>query len=89
MHLLGRRLRFAFTHPGRIGQANQNAFRAEQTGNGLTPWLFPCCYQERVALCFQLFRGLCNIFYVKFEPGGGSWQIGWPFVHTETRLSCL
>lgn len=69
------RPRFAFAHQWRIGQTDQNAFRAEQTGHCLTPWLFLCCYQERVAFCFQLFRGLGNIFYVKFEPGGRSWQI--------------
>src|SRR5690242_2387122 len=89
LHLLGRDLRLAFTHPGRIGQANQNAFRAEQTGHGLTPWLFLCCYQKRVPLCFQLLRGLGNIFDIKFEPGGGSWQMRWPFVHAKTRLCSL
>src|SRR5205085_2030127 len=36
-----------------------------------------------------LFRGLGNIFYIKFEPGGWSWQISWPFLHAKTRLSSL
>src|SRR5690242_19552609 len=67
-----KKLRITFTQPWRIGQTNQNTFWAQQTGHRLTPWLFPCYYQELVAFCFQLLRGLGNIFYVKFEPGDGS-----------------
>src|SRR6266516_318459 len=58
-------------------------------GHRLTPGLFPCCYEELVAVCFQLFRSLSNIFNIKFEPGGESGQICWPFVHTKTRLGSL
>src|SRR6266496_2898042 len=51
------RLRLALTHPWRIGQANQNALGAEQTSNGLAPWLFLCFNKRRVAPCFQLLPG--------------------------------
>ncbi len=82
-------LRFVFTHPRSIGQPHQNAFWTQQTGHRLTPRLLPCGDQKPIALCFQLFRCLGNVFNVKFQPGGGHGQIAGPFVHAKAGLSCL
>ena len=82
-------LRLAFTYPRGIGQPHQNPFWTQQTGHRLTPRLLPCGDQEPIALCFQLFRCLGNVFHVKFQPGGRRGQIARPFVHAKAGLGCL
>lgn len=54
-HLQGVNLslfRFAFAHHWRIGQTDQDTFRAEKTGNYLAPWLLLHRCQELIAFGF-------------------------------------
>jgi hypothetical protein len=73
-------------HPGRISEANQQAFRAEQPGNCLAPSFFARLDQQLVAAALQIGGAGRYVLDIELQPGVRLGRALGPFVLPEASI---